>query len=145
MEPHGVISQKTIFVIVAAMKISQKTAVFDPTLYSSVGKLIKTHSTVTNRHNCGGDVARSSLPRPLWGTSSLLGRKIQSLVTLKMEAICITETSAFTGTTWRHIPEEIILRHFSPPTGLVHLLSSRHKSTLYTDPQRYICDRLYWP
>jgi hypothetical protein len=73
-------------------------------MYSSMGTLIKKNSTkqrpinnntmVTEKYDCGGAVARG---------------KIQSLVTLKMETICTSETSApLTRATRRHIPEDHI-------------------------------------
>jgi hypothetical protein len=57
--------------IVATVKISQKTAFFNPTLYSSMERLkahstnqrrINNNSTVTDTRDCGGAVPRSSSP-----------------------------------------------------------------------------------
>jgi hypothetical protein len=80
------------------------------------GRLIITFDETTacqlylraNRHNNGDTVARCSLPRPSWGTSSLW-TKAPTL----MEAICSSATSVLTRTTRRrHIPEDSILHYY---------------------------------
>jgi hypothetical protein len=64
---------------------------------------------MTHRYDNGDTVVRGCLPRPLSDTTSLQTKRTQSL-TLKIEAICSSETSYLRRTAGRHLPEDRVLR-----------------------------------
>jgi hypothetical protein len=57
--------------------------------------------------------SRKPLCRPWWGVFLLRAGKSQRLVTLKIEAICSSETSVLTRFTRRHIPEHNVRKCLS--------------------------------
>jgi hypothetical protein len=76
---------------------------------ASCKRPINNNLKVTDKHDRGGAVARGSRRRPSRGISSLRAGKTKSLVNLKMEALCSSETYFLTTATRRHIPEDNIL------------------------------------
>jgi hypothetical protein len=94
-------------------------------IYSTKQRPVNNISTVMDRHNFRGAVARGSLRHPSWGTSSLRDGKTPSIAILNMEAICFSETLVLPRATRRHTTEDNILHCYRSEK-----YSKRHRSSI---------------